>query len=209
MKLFNAIAVSIAVMFSFNVTLKAQEAGLEKVRSYSKAKLETYLGSMPSLLNLLMESNKERSQWQDYSKDWKKWDKKTAKGFKNRSYTWGEYQWSIAKKRKFKKKHFKSDAAKELKQFQESSNGAIAEIFVTDAKGGNVAQTQETSDWFQGDEKKFKAVAQKKESYIAPFEVDESTGLKGSQVSIPLYKDGQFAGVAVVLVILEKIDLHK
>lgn len=151
----------------------------------------------------------DRQSWEPYTKSWKNWSDSDYKAKSKTSYTVAEYQWSKKKDRKFKKQHFKAKEAKLLKKFQEGSNGAIGEIFITDARGGNVLQTQPTSDWFQGDEGKFTEVANKANYFAGDVETDESTRLNGSQVSVPIWEGNKFLGVAVVTVQLEKIDLHK
>ena len=79
-------------------------------------------------------------------------------------------------------------------------------------KGGNVAQTAITSDWFQGDEEKVtesssssKQPETKRNHYFGPLQRDDTVGQTGIQVSIPLFDSEQFIGVAVVLVIIDKL----
>ncbi|MCD4727888.1 MAG: hypothetical protein K8R46_09515, partial [Pirellulales bacterium] len=55
----------------------------------------------------------------------------------------------------FMKAIMESDCGKHLSGIQESQ-GYYAEIFVMDNQGANVAMTDKTSDYWQGDEAKFK-----------------------------------------------------
>ena len=48
-----------------------------------------------------------------------------------------------------------NDASKFLAKVQDDSKGLYTEIFATDAKGLNAAQSDVTSDYWQGDEDKF------------------------------------------------------
>ncbi len=77
-------------------------------------------------------------------------------------------------------------ASVSLAAIREESGGLYSEIFVTDAKGLNVAQSDVTSDYWQGDEAKW----QKSFSmgagaiHLGDVEQDESTQAYQSQVSM-------------------------
>jgi len=79
-----------------------------------------------------------------------------------------------------------TDASKALLAAQEASGGLITEIFATDAKGLNVAQSTVTSDYWQGDEDKFTQTYPIGASavFLGEVEQDESTQTYQSQVSI-------------------------
>lgn len=79
-----------------------------------------------------------------------------------------------------------TDASKALLAAQEASGGLITEIFATDAKGLNVAQSTVTSDYWQGDEDKFTQTYPVGASavFLGEVEQDESTQTYQSQVSI-------------------------
>ncbi len=76
-----------------------------------------------------------------------------------------------------------------LRERKEAAGGLITEVFVTDNRGLNVAQSDITSDLWQGDEAKFT------ESYGTPqgtihfgdIELDDSTQTYQSQISFPVY----------------------
>ena len=75
-----------------------------------------------------------------------------------------------------------------LQQKQAESEGAIAEVFVMDAKGLNVGQSDVTSDYWQGDEAKFsKSFGVGKDAiFVDEIETDESTQTLQSQVSLTI-----------------------
>jgi hypothetical protein len=79
-------------------------------------------------------------------------------------------------------------ASKYLASAQDESAGLFTEIFVTDAKGLNVAQSTVTSDYWQGDEEKYTESFAKGANaiYIGEVEQDESTQAFQSQVSITI-----------------------
>lgn len=75
-----------------------------------------------------------------------------------------------------------------LAELQDSSDGLFTEIFVMDAKGLNVGQSDVTSDYWQGDEAKWKDTfgAGSGSVHVSELEEDESTQLLQSQVSVPV-----------------------
>jgi uncharacterized protein YcfL len=75
-----------------------------------------------------------------------------------------------------------------LKSKKESSKGLITEIFVMDNKGLNVGQSDPTSDYWQGDEAKWKNTFLKGADavFVDDVEKDESTQMYQAQVSISI-----------------------
>ena len=73
-----------------------------------------------------------------------------------------------------------------LAKVQEESGGKFTEIFATDAKGLNAAQSTVTSDYWQGDEDKFtKSFGAGADGvFLGEVEEDESTQTFQSQVSV-------------------------
>lgn len=78
--------------------------------------------------------------------------------------------------------------SKFLVEKKEKSEGAITEIFVMDAKGLNVGQSDITSDYWQGDEAKFKKSfgAGKDALFVDEVEKDESSQTLQSQASVTI-----------------------
>ncbi len=84
----------------------------------------------------------------------------------------------------------KSECGKHLQDMQKKYK-YIAEIFVMDNLGANVAMSDKTSDYWQGDEAKFKESFKggKGAVHVSDVEFDDSTQTYSVQVSIPV-KDG-------------------
>lgn len=91
---------------------------------------------------------------------------------------------------------------------KEIANGLITEIFVTDTRGLNVAVSDMTSDYWQGDEDKFtQAFAKPSDSlFFDVIRYDESTRHFQSHISVPLYdaKGREPLGVMVIGVDIEQ-----
>ncbi|MBW9056274.1 hypothetical protein [Rhizobium mesosinicum] len=81
--------------------------------------------------------------------------------------------------------------SKFLQEKKAASDGKIAEIFVMDAKGLNVGQSDATSDYWQGDEAKFQKSfgAGKDAVFVDEIEKDESTQALQSQASVTISDD--------------------
>jgi hypothetical protein len=92
-----------------------------------------------------------------------------------------------------------------LKDIQAQGAGRYTEIFITDARGLNVGQSGLTSDYWQGDEDKWKVPHATSEVHISGIEFDESSQTYQSQVSLPIMDDGTFVGVITVGVDVEML----
>ncbi|RUM26888.1 hypothetical protein EFQ99_01405 [Rhizobium vallis] len=81
--------------------------------------------------------------------------------------------------------------SKFLEEKKTASGGKITEIFVMDAKGLNVGQSDVTSDYWQGDEAKFQKSfgAGKDAIFVDEIEKDESTQTLQSQASVTISDD--------------------
>lgn len=89
-----------------------------------------------------------------------------------------------------------------LKGKQEASQGLITEIFVMDDKGLNIGLSDVTSDYWQGDEAKWKETFLKGASAVHLSEVakDESTQTFQSQISLPIVDPADEAVIGVLTV---------
>ena len=82
----------------------------------------------------------------------------------------------------------------------------VSEVFVTDNLGANVALTEKTSDYWQGDEKKFTECCKGKgEVYLGPMTFDESTQTYSIQVSLPVLDGDTLIGMVCIGVDVEKL----
>ena len=73
-----------------------------------------------------------------------------------------------------------------LRDQKEAMDGLVTEVFLMDNRGLNVAQSDLTSDYWQGDEAKFQETYGQGAGsiHISEVELDESTGTYQSQVSM-------------------------
>ena len=79
-------------------------------------------------------------------------------------------------------------ASKKLIDYKTGGEGLFTEIFAMDNKGLNVAQSDATSDYWQGDEAKWKKtfLAGSNVTFIDEVEFDESTQTYQAQVSLSI-----------------------
>ncbi len=89
-----------------------------------------------------------------------------------------------------------------LTEIKEQSQGLYTEIFVMDAMGLNVGQSDVTSDYWQGDEAKWRETYLQgpKAVHIGDIEMDESTQQFQAQVSVPVIDPGTGTVIGAVTV---------
>lgn len=95
-----------------------------------------------------------------------------------------------------------------LKGVKDSGEGLYTEIFVMDNKGLNVGQSDPTSDYWQGDEAKWKEtyLIGPDAIHLSDIEEDESTQTFQMQISIPvLDESGAVIGAATIAVDAEQL----
>ena len=99
-----------------------------------------------------------------------------------------------------------SECGKHLRSIQNSAP-YYAEIFVMDNQGANVAMTDKTSDYWQGDEAKFqKSFAGGQGSvFVDEVEFDDSTQAYLVQVSVPVKDGGKVIGAITFGIDVDKI----
>jgi hypothetical protein len=89
--------------------------------------------------------------------------------------------------------------AKVLRSFMTATSG-FKEGFVADDLGALVCMTQRTSDYWQGDEPKWKRSMNEGRgaAYVGPPAWDESAGSMLVQISVPIMRDGRAVGSLTV-----------
>jgi hypothetical protein len=101
-------------------------------------------------------------------------------------------------------------ASKKLVEYRNGGEGLFTEIFVMDNKGLNVAQSDVTSDYWQGDEAKWQKtfLAGPDGMFIDEVEFDESTQTYQAQVSISIVDpdSGDAIGAITVGVNVELLE---
>lgn len=78
------------------------------------------------------------------------------------------------------------DLSDYLKRIQRNSEGVITEIIITDAVGLNVGLSKVTSDYWQGDEEKWRVPFQSGRINLGEVSLDDSTGKVQAQISVPV-----------------------
>ena len=91
------------------------------------------------------------------------------------------------------------DLAAFLRGVKAAAGGVITEIFVMDDKGLNVAQTDPTGDYMQGDEAKWQKTFGVGPNAILIDEVEEDGGINVSQASLTIARDNGFTLGAVTI----------
>lgn len=100
-----------------------------------------------------------------------------------------------------------SECAEYLMEIQDDY-GFISEIFVMDDQGANVAMTDKTSDYWQGDEAKFINSYNDGDGdiFIDEVEFDDSSQTYSVQVSIPVDDDGDIIGAITIGIDLDAFE---
>ncbi len=107
----------------------------------------------------------------------------------------------------FMKPLMESKCGRHLSSIQNASP-YYAEIFVMDNLGGNVCMTDKTSDYWQGDEAKFKESYKdgKGALHVSKVKFDDSTQTYVVQVSVPVVDGSEIIGAITFGVDVDKIE---
>ncbi|GMR22774.1 MAG: hypothetical protein BMS9Abin37_1147 [Acidobacteriota bacterium] len=99
-------------------------------------------------------------------------------------------------------------AAKRLRELR-ASNPELQEAFLTDRLGANVAATNKTSDFYQGDEAKFADAYHNGAGsvHLGKIALVESFQAFSVQIGVPVMDEGRAIGILVVTVNAEKLKL--
>lgn len=100
-----------------------------------------------------------------------------------------------------------SQCGRHLRKIQDSKS-YFAELFVMDNQGANVAMTDKTSDYWQGDEAKFKKSYNGGQGavFVDEVEFDDSTQAYLSQVSVPVMDGGKAIGAITIGIDVDKVQ---
>jgi hypothetical protein len=107
----------------------------------------------------------------------------------------------------FMKSLMDSEAGKHLIDIR-TRHPFIAEIFVMDDQGANVAMSDKTSDYWQGDEAKWQKSFNKGQGtiFVDEVEFDSSSQAYLVQVSVPVKDDGQTIGAITFGIDIDKVE---
>lgn len=184
-KLLSAILTS-CLLISFGSLAFAEEAP-KKIKDLAQNKLAAY-GKDPVIVNAVKAENaKGKTLDQVKAKD-KEWIA-TAGIADNMQAIMG------------------SECGTYLRSIQKSAP-YYAEIFVMDNQGANVAMTDKTSDYWQGDEAKFKKSFNGGAGavFVDKVEFDDSAQAYLVQVSVPVWDGGQAIGAITFGIDVDKVE---
>jgi hypothetical protein len=107
----------------------------------------------------------------------------------------------------YMKELMESELGKHLQTIQ-SSKPYYAEIFVMDNQGANVSMTDKTSDYWQGDEAKFKNSFNNGQGavFVDEVEFDDSTQTYLVQVSVPVKEGSSVIGAITFGIDVDKVN---
>src|SRR5215204_2650889 len=103
----------------------------------------------------------------------------------------------------------KNELAAFLKAKKQASGGVIAELFVMDNKGLNVAQTDPTSDFWQGDEAKWQKTFSVGPDAIFVDKVEDDDGMKVSQANLTIADPQTKKAIGAITVVIDMGKLPK
>ena len=163
----NATLFILTIFLFFGVTLASAEEAPQKVKDLAQTKLAAF-GKDPVIVNAVKAENTKGKSLDQIKQMDQKW-----------SNTPGIADFMDAL--------MKSKCGQYLRDIQNSED-YFAEIFVMDNQGANVAMTDKTSDYWQGDEAKFKKSFNGGQGavFVDEVEFDESAQAYLVQVSVPV-----------------------
>lgn len=186
MKQLKLITLVTTIAFLFACGLAAAEEAPQKVKDLAYSSLAK-LGSDPVIVAAVKAENaKGKTLDQIKAKD-NKW--KTTPGIAD-----------------YMKVIMDSECGKHIQKIL-NSQPYFAEIFVMDNQGANVAMTDKTSDYWQGDEAKFKKSYNggKGAVFVDEVEFDDSTQAYLCQVSVPVKDSDRVIGAITIGIDIDKI----
>jgi len=166
-------ALLMALVFASSVSMAAEYS--EQKLNDLVAKLKT-TGEDPELVSAVIQQNGQRLSMSTINSRDQKWQ--ATSGMDS-----------------FMRELMSNAGAKRLSQI-EKEHRVIVESFLMDNKGANVAMTNKTSDYWQGDEAKFKEsyAGGKGSVHIGKSSFDKSAQAYVIQVSVPVISGGQAIG---------------
>ncbi|MBU1232106.1 MAG: PDC sensor domain-containing protein [Proteobacteria bacterium] len=185
MRKFLTLAV-ISLFFMFNVTTSFAEEASQAVKELAQSTLAGY-GSDPVIVNAVKKQNSMGKTLDEIKATDKKWQ-------------------DTAGIDSFMKSTMDSECGRHLSSLLESTN-YLAEIFVMDNQGANVAMTGKTSDYWQGDEAKFqKSFADGNGAvFVDEVKFDDSSQAYLVQISVPVMDAGKAIGAITFGVDVEAV----
>jgi hypothetical protein len=183
--------VSLAAAALFSTSAMAEEPHVAPIQELVKTQVQAWLNS-PDVIKAVKAQNEKHAGLSDADIDSldKKWRAETK-----------------ASSKPMIDEVLSNALSKYLKKVEADAQGLYTEIFVMDNKGLNVGQSAVTSDYWQGDEAKFKKSygAGAGAVFIDEIEQDESTQQFQSQVSVAISDGGQVIGAVTIGVNVDQL----
>lgn len=176
-----------ASMIALGIMLANAEETPNKIKNLADTTLAA-LGKDPAIVSQVKKANDEHKTLDQIKQSDEKW--RQTPGIDD-----------------FMKSLLESDCSNYLRNIQEKQP-YFSEIFVTDNQGANVALTDKTSDYWQGDEDKFvKAYNQGKGAiFIDQVEFDDSSQAYLVQVSVPVMDGTTCIGTITFGIDVDKVN---
>lgn len=178
----------LAVLMIFAVaSLAAAEQAPQKIKDLAKSKLAEY-GNDPVIIKAVLAQNALGKTLDQINAEDKKW--RNHAGI-------ADYMKAI----------MENECGRYLRNVQNSAP-YYAEIFVMDNLGANVAMTDKTSDYWQGDEAKFQKSFNGGAGaiFVDDVEFDDSAQAYLVQVSVPVRNAGQVIGAITFGIDVDKVE---
>lgn len=188
MKKFSYVMICLVLLISFAAApLMAGEKAPEKAYDLAKGTLAA-LGSDPVIVKAVLAQNAKGQSLQEIQALDQKW--MATAGIDD-----------------FMKSLLESECAMRLADIQKA-DPFIVELFVMDNQGANVAMTDKTSDYWQGDEAKFKKSFNggAGDIFVDVVNFDESSQAYLVQVSVPVQDAGKVIGAITIGLDVDKIE---
>jgi hypothetical protein len=186
MKKTSVLFLSVLVIFAAASLAIAEEAP-QIIKDLAKSKLAEY-GNDPVIIKAVLAQNAQGKSLDQIKAADKKWRNHAG----------------IAD---YMKALMENECGRHLRNLQKSAP-YYAEIFVMDNHGANVAMTDKTSDYWQGDEAKFQKSfnAGSGAIFVDGVEFDDSTQAYLVQVSVPVRNAGQVIGAITFGIDVDKVE---
>lgn len=190
MRNFSAVILALGILFSFG-SIGAKADVKAELKAVAESKIKTW-SQNPVVIAAIKAQNQKHSSMAEAEiiKLDKKWRAETS-----------------ASDKPFINSILANELSAFLKGEKKKSGGLFTEIFVMDNKGMNVGQSDITSDYWQGDEAKWKKtyLVGANAVHIGKVKKDESTQTFQSQVSLSISDGGKVIGAVTVGVNMDEL----
>lgn len=113
-------------------------------------------------------------------------------------------EWTANTASPMRKAHTGSDCARRLRELI-ATDPLVVEAIVMDERGANVCVSRETSDYFQGDEEKWrKPFVEGRPVFVEEPAFDQSSGTYAVQLSVPVAEGGRRVGALCLTLKVKK-----